>query len=87
MDEIKKSIIELNEKIDTLQQQILDIEDMLVDLYGISEFISSSITERRYHRKFYKIVDKKAMALEKPIVDLPQMPVLIKYKNKEYLKY
>lgn len=81
MEEIKKKISELNEKIDTLQQHILDIEDMLVDVFGISEFISRTLTTNKYNRKFNKIVDKKAETIEKPIVLLPKPPIMIKYQS------
>ena len=86
MEEVEKKIIELNEKIDNLQQHILDIEDMLVDVFGISEFISRTLTTNRYTRKFNKIVDKKAEAIEKPIIELPKVPIIIKYQSENVLE-
>ena len=86
MEEVEKKIVELSEKIDKLQQHILDIEDMLVDVFGISEFISRTLTTNRYTRKFNKIVDKKAEIIEKPIIELPKVPIVIKYQSENVLE-
>lgn len=86
MEEIKKKISELNEKIDTLQQHISDIEDLLVDIYGIANLINEKKGGEPYKKRFNRIMESRKNNVQKPIVQLPKVPLIIKYHNIETIK-